>query len=147
MSRLAFLSCHLTGTGHLVRTLSLARAARRLGHEAVVMSGGRELEHLYTSGVEFVQLPPVAVQGMEFTILRMPDGELVTEDYMASRLDAIGGCLERFRPDAFVTELFPLGRRVLAEEFLAAIAAARQANPGIGIEGEPAVLDPWRVGE
>ena len=27
MSKLAFLTCHLTGTGHLIRTLALARAA------------------------------------------------------------------------------------------------------------------------
>ena len=133
MSRIAFLSCHLTGTGHLVRTLALARAAQRLGHDVVVMSGGRELAHLDTSGVELVQLPPVAVQGMEFTILRMTDGERVTEAYMASRLAAIRACLERLRPDALVTELFPLGRRVLAEEFLAAIAQAREVNPQVAI--------------
>ena len=133
MSRIAFLSCHLTGTGHLVRTLALARAARKLGHEAVVMSGGRALEHLDTGGVDLVQLPPVIVQGLEFTILRMPGGELVTEAYMASRLDAIGACLDGFRPDALVTELFPLGRRVLAEEFLAAITLAREINPKAAI--------------
>ena len=133
MSRLAFLSCHLTGTGHLVRTLSLARCAKRLGHDVVVMTGGRELAHLDTGGVDLVQLPPVVVQGMEFTILRMPDGELVTEAYMASRLDAIRSCLAGFRPDALITELFPLGRRVLAEEFMAAIALAHEVNPKMAI--------------
>ena len=39
--RITFLSNHLSGTGHLVRVLQLARAARARGHDATVISGGR----------------------------------------------------------------------------------------------------------
>ncbi len=130
--KIAFLCCHLTGTGHLVRTLTLARAARRLGHAATVISGGRPLAHV-EAGARFVQLPPVQVQGFEFTTLRQPDGAPVSDAYMAERRRLLAGTLATLRPDALVTELYPFGRRVLAGEFDAAIAAARAARPGCAI--------------
>ena len=133
MSRLAFLTCHLTGTGHLVRTLQLARAARRSGHEVMVMTGGRVLAHLDLDGLDTVQLPPVSVQGFEFSILRDDTGAPVSDAYMAGRRAAISDALVGFRADALITELFPFGRRGLAEEFMAAIDAARAANPGAKI--------------
>ena len=133
MSRIVFLTCHLTGTGHLVRTLALARAAARSGHEVRVITGGRSLSHLDTSGLEMVQLPPLVVRGLEFSVLREPNGELVSEAYMAERLRVLAGELSAHPPDALITELFPLGRRAMAEEFLAAIAAARTVNPDVAV--------------
>ncbi|MFK7945896.1 MAG: glycosyltransferase family protein [Paracoccaceae bacterium] len=133
MSRIAFLSCHLTGTGHFVRTLAFARAVQARGHDVIMLTGGRPLPHMDTGDVEVVQLPPVTVRAFEFTVLREPDGKLVREKYMASRVAKISRVLEDFRPDAFITELFPFGRRVLAQEILAAIDAARQSNPKVSI--------------
>ena len=127
--RMALLCCHLTGTGHLVRILALARAARRLDHEATVISGGRPLAHV-EPGVPFVQLPPVLVQGFEFATLREPSGAPVSESYMAGRRRLLCETLAAIRADALVTELYPFGRRVLGPEFEAAIAAARAAEPG-----------------
>ncbi|MEM7213696.1 MAG: glycosyltransferase, partial [Pseudomonadota bacterium] len=125
---IAFLTCHLTGTGHLIRTLTLARTAQRQGHDVTLITGGRPLPHIDHSGLEVVQLPPVRVHRMEFTILREPDGNLVTESYMANRLTMLSSTLRELKPDALVTELFPLGRRVLAQEFLAAIEATTAVN-------------------
>jgi UDP-N-acetylglucosamine--N-acetylmuramyl-(pentapeptide) pyrophosphoryl-undecaprenol N-acetylglucosamine transferase len=126
--RIAFLCCHLTGTGHLVRTLALAQAARRLGHDATVISGGRPLPHLEADG-PVVQLAPVVVEGFAFSELRTPEGQPASADRMALRRRILAGTLEALRPDALVTELYPFGRRVLGAEFRHAIAAARAANP------------------
>lgn len=133
MPRIAFLTCHLTGTGHLVRTLNLARAAERLGHETVVLNGGRALDHVDASGVPVIQLPAVTVKGLEFNTLRKPNGALVDPVYMHTRATRITDALNQYGVDALVTELFPLGRRVLRAEFLAAIAAARARNPRVAI--------------
>lgn len=130
--RMALLCCHLTGTGHLVRILALARAALRFGHEATVISGGRPLAHV-EPGVPFVQLPPVLVQGFEFTTLREPSGVPVSASYMAGRRRLLCETLAALRPDALVTELYPFGRRVLGAEFDAAIVAARAAEPGCAV--------------
>jgi len=125
MTRVAFLCCHLSGTGHLVRTLAIARATLAAGARALVISGGRTLPHVDTGGVVFRQIPPVHVPDFDFRTLRTPEGTVADKAYMARRHEALMQMLTAFRPDALVTETFPLGRRMLAEEFEAAIATTR----------------------
>lgn len=127
MTRIAFLCCHLSGTGHLVRTLTLARATGAEGARVLLVSGGRPLPHVDMEGVEILQLPPVHVPDFDFATLRTPDGVPADALYMARRRTMVESALAEFRPDALVTETFPLGRRVLAAEFEAAIAACPQA--------------------
>ena len=124
MTRVAFLSCHLSGTGHLVRVLALARALDAAGGQALVLSGGRALDHLDTAGVGLVQLPPLSVPDLDFANPRGPDGAPADAALMGARVAAIAATIRDFAPDALVTETFPLGRRRLAAEFEAAIAAA-----------------------
>ena len=128
MKRVAFLCCHLSGTGHLVRTLALARATVAAGARVLLISGGRSLPHIEPAGVDFLQLPPVHVPDFDFATLRRPDGTPADAAYMAERRAMLEAALNRFRPDVLVTETFPLGRRVLATEFEAAIAVCPQAS-------------------
>jgi predicted glycosyltransferase len=133
MTRVVFLCCHLTGTGHLVRTLALARATAAAGAEVLVISGGRPLSHIDLQGIDFVQLPPVLVRDFDFSTLRTPESAAADAPYLAARSAALEQTLAGFRPDALITELFPLGRRILAAEFEAAITATRTANPNARI--------------
>jgi predicted glycosyltransferase len=133
MPRVAFLCCHLSGTGHLVRTLALAHATAADGAQVLVIGGGRPLDHIDLADIDFLQLPPVHVPDFDFSTLRTPDGTVAGDAYLAARRAALGNALTNFRPDALVTELFPLGRRILAAEFEAAIAAARAANPAAAV--------------
>ncbi len=133
MTRVAFLCCHLSGTGHLVRTLTLARATAAAGSQVLVIGGGRPLDHIDLKDIGFLQLPPVQVPDFDFSTLRTPAGAVADDAYLATRRSALEQALTGFRPDALVTELFPLGRRVLAAEFEAAIAATRAANPAAAI--------------
>ncbi|MEM7506595.1 MAG: glycosyltransferase [Pseudomonadota bacterium] len=119
--KLAFLTTHLTGTGHLVRILALAAAGRDAGHQVLVLSGGRPLPHIDTGGVEVVQLPPLGVRDLDYKTLRKECGAPADADYMAERSARIAEELRRFAPDFLITETFPLGRRALAAEFEAAI--------------------------
>ena len=133
MTRVAFLCCHLSGTGHLVRTLALARATAAAGADVLVIGGGRPLDHISLNGLRFLQMPPVQVPDFDFSTLRTPEGIPADDAYLAARRTALEQALTQFRPDALVTELFPLGRRILATEFEAAIAASRAANPAAKI--------------
>jgi predicted glycosyltransferase len=135
--RVAFLCCHLSGTGHLVRTLALAHATAAAGARVLVIGGGRPLDHIDLKDIDFLQLPPVQVPDFDFSALRTPDGTVADDAYLAARRAALERALTDFHPDALVTELFPLGRRILAREFEAAIATTRTANlartPGAAI--------------
>ena len=132
MTRVLLLSCHLSGTGHVVRTLRLSEALRDAGAKARIVSGGRPLDHVETT-VDMLQLPPLRVQGLDFTTMLTPQGAPADAAYMARRVAALAAAVAEFRPDALVTELFPLGRRRLAGEFEGAIAAARAANSSVRI--------------
>jgi predicted glycosyltransferase len=127
MTRVAFLCCHLSGTGHLIRTLALARASAAAGARVLLISGGRPLRHVALGGVEFLQLPPVHVPDFDFSTLRRPDGIPADASYMATRRTKLEQTLAGLRPNALVTETFPFGRRTLAAEFEAAISACPQA--------------------
>ena len=126
-ARIVFLCCHLSGTGHLVRTLRLARAARARGHMVTVISGGRPLAHIAPGDVDLIQLPALTVQKLDFSTLLAPDGTPASADYLANRRTALTRAITQAAPDVLITELFPFGRRMLADEFLSAIQAAAPA--------------------
>lgn len=141
MRRIALLVTHLMGSGHLVRILAIARALRAAGAVPVVISGGRPLPHLDTAGVPVVQLPPVTIRGTDYGSLVTPDGRTVDDAYRAARRAALLAALAAHRPEALVIEHWPFGRRMLADEALAAL----DALPGVpAVASLRDVLEPPR---
>jgi predicted glycosyltransferase len=128
MRRVLFLVTHLSGTGHLVRTLAIARAVARAGGEAAVLSGGRALPHLDAGGLRLIQLPPMAVADHDYARLLGEDGREADARLLAARGGAIAAEIAARPPDVLVTELYPFGRRALRAEYAAAVALARQAG-------------------
>lgn len=120
---------HLLGTGHLARAQTLAQAFVKAGHEVVVLSGGRAAPHLAREGVPLVQLPPLASDGVDFTKLLTDLGVEADAAYLASRRAAMVQAVQDMQPDVVITELFPFGRRSLAEEFSALLEAAHSLSP------------------
>ncbi len=127
---LCFLVTHLLGTGHLSRTLALARAAAARGHEAHVISGGRPALHLDSTGVHLHQLAPLASNGVDFSKLLDENGAVAGEAVYQQRHAQIADVLQQTRPDAFVTELFPFGRSTLKTEFRFALETYKELLPG-----------------
>lgn len=114
---------HLLGTGHLARALTLARAFHAAGHHVQVLSGGLPVPHLATGNV--IQVPPLASDGTNFTRLLTDTGSEADAAYLAHRRDVALECLHREAPDVLICELYPFGRRVLADEFNALLEAAQ----------------------
>ena len=123
--RVMIVVTHLLGTGHLTRALTLANAFRDAGHEALVVSGGVPPEHLGAGIQALLQLPPVRSDGVDFTRLLAADGGLASDAYLVDRQSILLDALDRYAPDALITELFPFGRRILRTEFIALLEAAR----------------------
>lgn len=122
---LCILVTHLLGTGHLRRAAVLGRAAAQADARVTILSGGMPVEALDTDGVELVQLPPLRSDGVNFTTLLDADGAIAYGLYKQNRIALIRETIAASRPDVLLTELYPFGRRVLADEFRAAIETAR----------------------
>ncbi len=120
---------HLLGAGHLTRAAALAHAFAQAGHQITLVSGGAPARLAPPDRVSFIQLPPVRIIGTDFKTLLDEAGVPVDDSYRGARQDLLLKTLEAVRPDILITELFPFGRRVLAEEFTALIEAARALNP------------------
>lgn len=119
---------HLLGIGHLSRAASLARALELAGHEVTLVSGG--MPGGVTGRVaNLLQLPPLRSDGVNFSKLLDETGAPASDDLMARRRDMLCDALISTTPDVVVTELFPFGRRQLADEFLALIEAAHTRRP------------------
>ena len=129
---------HLLGAGHLTRAAAIARAFARAGHEVALVSGGTRTPPLVsTAGVQTVQLPPVRIVGTDFRSLLDEDGQLVGPEHLAARRRLLVDTLHDLRPDVVVTELFPFGRRSLADEFMELVTGARALRPRPGPRLDP----------
>ncbi|MBZ6076309.1 glycosyltransferase [Microvirga puerhi] len=126
--RVLIVVTHLLGAGHLTRAAALARAFAEAGHETVLVSGGASAQVLLDT-VRMVQLPPVRTIGTDFRTLLDEAGRPVSGAYLDQRRDLLLQTLNAVRPHVLITELFPFGRRALADEFMALLEAARVMTP------------------
>ena len=126
--KIMFVVTHLLGTGHLARTLTLARAFDQAGHTVTVVSGGLPAPHLDAQGLNLVQLPPLRSDGVDFTKLLAETDAAASPAHLLARQTQLLDVLSDTQPDVLVTELFPFGRRILREEFQAVLAKARTAS-------------------
>ncbi|MDJ1159455.1 glycosyltransferase [Chelatococcus sp. SYSU_G07232] len=120
---------HLLGVGHLARAAAIARALAAAGHDVTLVSGGMPAPLVRTGRLRFVQLPPVRSAGTAFSTLLDEDGRPASSALLAERRRELTAIFARMRPDVMVTELFPFGRRMLADEFMALLAAAEACRP------------------
>ncbi|PVE22150.1 glycosyl transferase family 28 [Microvirga sp. KLBC 81] len=127
--RVLIVVTHLLGAGHLTRAAALARAFAREGHETTLVSGGSPSRPTGLDRITFVQLPPVRTIGTDFKALLDEDGAPVHNFRLAERRILLLQTLRAARPDVIITELFPFGRRVLADEFMTLINEARRLSP------------------
>jgi predicted glycosyltransferase/peptidoglycan/xylan/chitin deacetylase (PgdA/CDA1 family) len=125
---------HLLGVGHLTRAAALGRGLAAAGHRVTLVSGGRAAPLVPTTGIAFVQLPPVHCRDLDFSTLLGDDGEPIGDEVRDARVELLLATLSRTDPDIVITETFPFGRRQLAAEFGALVEAAARRTP------RPAIL-------
>lgn len=127
--KLMIVVTHLLGSGHLSRALTLGRCFAQEGHAVCIVSGGMPAPHLDTTGVQFLQMPPLKSDGTNFTDLLDDKGIAANPDYMSRRRDMLVDALRADPPDVIITELFPFGRRSLKGEFQHLLDAAHALSP------------------
>ncbi len=128
-ARILFHVQHLLGSGHLRRAAVISAALARDGFDVVLVSGGPPIPDLDCGGARLVQLPPMRATDETFRKLVDAEGRPVDDAWRAARSEALLSWFAATRPDVVITELFPLGRRMLAFELIPLIAAARRQRP------------------
>jgi predicted glycosyltransferase len=128
MSSILISVTHLLGAGHLTRAAAIGRALGAAGHRVTLVTGGRSAELTDFRGLSVIQLP--VVQGtFDLKSLLDEHGNSATEDLLSRRRATLVAACEAAAPDVVITELFPFGRRLLANEFDALLRAACSRNP------------------
>ncbi|WP_419786552.1 glycosyltransferase family protein [Pseudodesulfovibrio sp.] len=126
--RVVFYCQHVLGVGHVFRSLEIARCLAP--HEVVLVTGGGEVEITPPENVTREQLPGLMMSPdfKEFIPLE-PDAHDVDE-VLARRLKRFEAIMERYRPDIFLVELYPFGRRKFRFELLPILQGVRAGRWG-----------------
>ncbi|MGD9251168.1 MAG: glycosyl transferase, partial [Desulfobacterales bacterium] len=103
---------HVLGVGHFFRTLEICRALA--GHDIVLVSGGPPTPANLPANVRRRQLPEL-VMDRDFQNLHSPAGRRLetVRDERRRQLQAI---FREEAPDAFLVELYPIGRKAFRFE-------------------------------
>jgi len=116
---------HVLGIGHFVRSLEIARALHP--HMVVFVEGGNPVQGVsYPNNVEIIRLPPLEMD-TEFRGFTVRDDELPA--IQEHRKKALLDICRSFRPDVFLIELFPFGRKKFRFELIPAIEFFRATSP------------------
>ena len=104
---------HVLGIGHFFRTLEICRALKR--HEVLLVTGGPRVDAAVPAQVRMVRLPGLQMnrefQGLHPTAPGKSVGQVKTE-----RQEKLFSLFEKERPDIFLVELYPFGRKAFRFE-------------------------------
>ncbi len=120
--RVLFYCQHVLGMGHFIRSMEIVRALNDF--EVCFLNGGEVVPGFeFPSSVDVVNLPPLTSDA-DFKEVRSGGPHSLEEIKKTRRLKILSE-FERFKPDLFIIELFPFGRRKFAFELAPLLARIR----------------------
>jgi predicted glycosyltransferase len=121
---------HLLGMGHFVRAMTLANFLSADGFNVTVASGGMPVaSSLADAGVKLIQLSPARAKDLEMSELIDEVGNPIDAQWRAMRTQQLASAVFAARPDIFITEAFPFGRRMLRFELLPLLERLHELKP------------------
>ncbi len=110
--KIAFYSQHVLGVGHFFRSLEICRALNR--HQVFLISGGPPVETSLPPHISAVRLPALEMDRdfKQLTASAHPD----LDDVRRRRRERLSAFFERERPELFIVELYPFGRKAFRFE-------------------------------
>jgi predicted glycosyltransferase len=128
--KIVFYCQHVLGVGHFFRSLEICRAL--CAHEVVLVSGGPRVAVDLPPHISEFRLPELRMDA-DFRELQAP-GERGIDEVKRVRRRSLLRFFERQRPDLFLIELYPFGRRAFRFEIDPVLdAIARGDLPACGI--------------
>ena len=113
---------HVLGIGHLFRSLEISRALS--GHEVILVTGGPPVETDLPEHVREFRLPDLRMD-QAFKGLFSTEKNLTVDQVKAERQKRLFTLFEREKPDLFLVELFPFGRKAFRFELDPVLKALR----------------------
>ena len=104
---------HVLGIGHLFRSLEICRALS--DHEVILVTGGPQVDTNLPEHVREVRLPELQMN-QEFNGLFSSKKNSTLEQIKADRKNRLFALFEREKPDIFLVELYPFGRKAFRFE-------------------------------
>ena len=129
--KIIFYCQHVLGVGHLFRSLEICNALA--GHEILLLSGGPPIETDIPKHVEVVRLPELQMD-KAFKGLFSRNSHTSLDQIKAQRQKQLIRLFEKEKPDLFLLELYPFGRKAFRFELdplLAAIGNRKLSPCGV----------------
>ncbi len=121
--KVAYYCQHVLGVGHFYRSLELCRAIARQ-HLTTLIVGGPPVA-LDASGIKVMRLPGLQMDS-SFSTMIPCDPALSLEAVKATRKIQLFSYFQAEKPDIFITELYPFGRKAFRFELDPLLAAINQ---------------------
>jgi predicted glycosyltransferase len=118
---------HVLGIGHLFRSLEIARALS--AHEVILVTGGPPVETDLPGHVREYRLPDLQMD-QNFKGLYSTSKDLTIEQVKQTRQKLLLSLFERDKPDLFLIELYPFGRKAFRFELDPVLKALREKRLG-----------------
>ncbi len=119
---------HVLGIGHFFRTLEICRALS--DHEVVLVTGGEPVETPLPPHVREVRLPALMMDET-FSAVHAADAGGSVAEIRARRTRRLLEIVSEERPDLFLVELYPFGRKAFRFELDPVLSAIREGEvPG-----------------
>jgi predicted glycosyltransferase len=126
--RVLFYCQHVLGVGHVFRSLEIVKGLA--DHEVIMVTGGAELAFEIPPNMTHVQLPGLMMSPDFKEFIPMEPGITDVEDVLSRRLDTFRSLMDTYRPDIFLVELYPFGRRKFRHELLPILEGVRKNTWG-----------------
>ncbi|WP_432736047.1 glycosyltransferase family protein [Maridesulfovibrio sp. FT414] len=113
--------------GHFFRSIEIARALDR--EQVIFVAGGERPDQNLPANVDYRQLPGLCMNE-KFGDLRPTDEGRDLEEIKAERAQSIMRIFEEEKPDIFLIELFPFGRKAFRFELIPVLDSIREGRFG-----------------
>lgn len=114
--RIVFYCQHVLGVGHVFRSLEIIKGLK--DHEVIMVTGGAEVEFDPPAHMTHIQLPGLMMTPDFKEFIPLEEGVTDVEDVLTRRLKQFKEIMKEYRPDVFLVELFPFGRKKFRFELL-----------------------------
>ncbi|ACL02286.1 Glycosyltransferase 28 domain protein [Desulfatibacillum aliphaticivorans] len=123
--KILFYCQHVLGMGHFFRSLEIIKAFS--SHEVILVSGGPPVDAALPPHVREVRLPGLAMDE-DFSRMYSLDPAKGIEEVKQKRVELLGKIFSEEKPDLFLVELYPFGRKAFRFELDPILAGIRRGD-------------------